>query len=67
MTPRRHGLLMKLYATGMRGYLLIYVNNFILDRTFSVKLFSETVTLGHLCPGVLDLIGECSVYEPNFV
>ncbi len=40
----RHGLLRKLYAMGLRGNMPIFIKNFIADRTFSVKLFSETVT-----------------------
>ncbi len=34
----RRGILMKLYAYDLRGNLLIFVCNFLQDRTFSVKL-----------------------------
>ncbi|KAK3869753.1 hypothetical protein Pcinc_024981 [Petrolisthes cinctipes] len=44
----RHGLLRKLYAMGLRGNLPFFVKNFISDRTFSVKLFSDTVTFSDI-------------------
>ena len=34
----RHGLLMKLYGLGFRGILPIFIQNFLTDRTFSVRL-----------------------------
>jgi len=40
----RYGLLRKLYAFGLRGNLPCFIQNFISDRTFAVKLFSDNVT-----------------------
>ena len=37
----RHGILIKLYAHGVKGNLPIFVYNFLQDRTFSVKLPSN--------------------------
>ena len=40
----RYGLLRKLYAFGLRGNLPCFIQNLISDRTFAVKLFSDSVT-----------------------
>jgi len=40
----RHGILMKLYAHGLRGNLPLFISNFLQDRTFSVKLPSNVIS-----------------------
>ena len=40
----RYGLLKKLYAFGLCGNLPFFIKNFMSDRTFSVKLYSDNVT-----------------------
>ncbi len=40
----RHGILMKLYAHGLRGNLPLFISNFLQDRTFSIKLPGKVIS-----------------------
>ena len=40
----KHGILMKLHAYGLRGNLPVFIQNFLADRTFSVRLRHNVIS-----------------------